>query len=381
MVVAKTACALTACSVLAWSSISEDRMSAAAESAPITIGALLPLTGEAAHWGIPPRNAAEMAVDEINRAGGIGGRRLALMIKDDRCQPPDGISAFNEIMATANPAVFLGAVCSGVTLAVAPLAEARRTVMISPASTSPKVTDAGDFIFRIIPSGSARGKIFAEYLHDERGLRRLAALYINNEGGIGGSSAFKARFTQLGGTVVIEEKYEQGATDLRAQLARIKATDAQGILVGSYPPDTVLVLQQARELELRLPLFLTTEAVQNPDVLRQAGDAAEGAVYILAAPAAGAAPQKFAEAYEARFGKKPELFAAEGYDIVRLIAAAITATGATSPSGPGIRDFLYQVRDYAGASGTITFDKNGDVVKPFAIKTIEAGSPRTILVK
>jgi len=356
-------------------------MSAAAESAPIMIGALLPLTGEAAHWGIPPRNAAEMAVDEINRAGGIGGRKLALMIEDDRCLPPDGISAFNRIMATANPAVFLGAVCSGVTLAVAPLAEARRTVMISPASTSPKVTDAGDFIFRIIPSGSVRGKIFAEYLHDERGLRRLAALYINNEGGIGGSSAFKTRFTQLGGTVVIEETYEQGATDLRAQLARIKATDAQGVLVGSYPPDTVLVLQQARELELRLPLFLTTEAVQNPDVLRQAGDAANGAVYILAAPAAGAAPQKFAAAYEAKFGKKPELFAAEGYDIVRLIAAAITATSATSPSGPDIRDFLYRVRDYAGASGTITFDKNGDVVKPFAIKTIEAGSPRTILVK
>ena len=381
MVLAKTACALTACCVLVWSSMSEDRMSAAAESAPITIGALLPLTGEAAHWGIPPRKAAEMAVDEINRAGGIGGRRLALMIEDDRCQPPDGIAAFHKIMATANPAVFLGAVCSGVTLAVAPLAEARRTVMISPASTSPKVTDAGDFIFRIIPSGSVRGKIFAEYLHDERGLRRLAALYINNEGGIGGSGAFKARFTQLGGTVVIEETYEQGATDLRAQLTRIKATDAEGILVGSYPPDTVLVLQQARELELRLPLFLTTEAVQNPDMLRQAGDAANGAVYILAAPAAGAAPQKFAEAYEAKFGKKPELFAAEGYDIVRLIAAAITATSATSPSGPDIRDFLYRVRDYAGASGTITFDKNGDVVKPFAIKTIEAGSPRTILVK
>src|SRR2546425_8770140 len=132
MVVANTACALTACSVLAWSSVSEDSMSAAAESAPITIGALLPLTGEAAHWGIPPRKAAEMAVDEINRAGGIGGRRLALMIEDDRCQPPDGIAAFHKIMATANPAVFLGAVCSGGTLAGAPPAQARRPVLISP---------------------------------------------------------------------------------------------------------------------------------------------------------------------------------------------------------------------------------------------------------
>ena len=356
-------------------------MPSAAESAPITIGALLPLTGEAAHWGIPARNGAEMAVDEINRAGGISDRRLALMVEDDRCQPPDGIAAFNRIMAAGGAPAILGAVCSGVTLAVAPLAQARQTVLISPASTSPKVTEAGDFVFRVIPSGSARGRIFADYLHGERGLRRIAALYINNEGGIGGSSAFKARFTQLGGTIVCEETYEPGAADIRAQLAHIKASDAEGVLVGSYPPDTILVLRQARELRLRQPLFLTTESVQNPDVLRAAGDAANGAVYILAAPATGAAPQRFVGAYEARCGHQPELFAAEGYDAMRLIAEAIAATGATSPSGPAIRDFLYRVRDYAGASGAITFDRNGDVVKPFAIKTIEAGSPKTLLVK
>src|SRR5262249_18515527 len=156
-----------------------------------------------------------------------------------------GVAAFDKIMAAANPPVVLGAVCSGVTLAVAPLADRRQTVLISPASTSPKLTEAGDFIFRVIPSGGLRGKVFADYIHDDRGLRRLAVLYINNEGGIGGASAFKARFTQLGGTVVSEESYPQGATDLRAQLGRIKATKAQGVLVGSYPPDTIAILQQA----------------------------------------------------------------------------------------------------------------------------------------
>jgi branched-chain amino acid transport system substrate-binding protein len=375
-VVVKIACALSTYGVISWNSIS-----AAAENEPITIGAVLPLTGEAAHWGIPPRNGAELAIDQINGAGGIVGRKLKLSVEDDRCQPADGVSAFNKIMATANPPVVLGAVCSSVTLAIASLAESRKTVLISPASTSPKLTNAGDFIFRIIPSGSLRATVFAEYLYNERGLRKLAVLYINNEGGIGGSSSFKAQFTQLGGTVVVEETYAQGATNVRAQLTKIKAANADGVMVGSYPPDTVFVLRQARELELQQPLFFTTEAVQNPDVLREAGDAANGVVYILAAPASGEAPERFTGAFEAKFGKKPELFAAEGYDIVRLVGQAIAAAKDKPVSGSSIRDFLYQVRSYAGASGAITFDKNGDVIKPFAIMTIEAGSPKTIFVK
>jgi len=180
--------------------------------------------------------------------------------------------------------------------------------------------------------------------------------------------------------VVLEEAYPQGTLDIRAQLAKIRAADAEGVLVGSYPPDTVAILRQARELQLQQPLFFTTEAVQNPDVLRQAGDAANGAVYILAASPVGAAPEKFSKAYAAKFGHAPELFAAEGYDVVRLIADAIVAKG-PSLDGASLRDFLHQVRDYAGASGTITFDKNGDVVKPYAIRTIEAGNPKTVVIK
>jgi branched-chain amino acid transport system substrate-binding protein len=366
---------LSACAVLFWNA-----SPAISQSGAMTIGAILPLTGDAAHWGIPPRDGAELAVEEINNAGGVSGRKLALAIENDRCQPAEGVAAFNRLMA-ANLHAILGAVCSGVTLAIAPQAEAQKVVLISPASTSPKVTDAGDFIFRVIPSGSLRGKIFAEYVFNDRGLRKLAVLYINNEGGIGGATAFKSRFTQLGGMIVFEEGYPPGTTDLRAQLAKIKASNADGILVGSYPPDTVVVLKQARELMLRLPMFLTTEAVQNPDVLRDTGDAANGAVYILAAPPTGASSEKFSNAFEARFKRPPELFAAEGYDIVRLVRDAVVATKGAPFGGPALRDYLYGVRDYPGASGIITFDKNGDVVKPYAIKTIDGGKPVTIVIK
>jgi branched-chain amino acid transport system substrate-binding protein len=357
------------------------RGAVAVENEPITIGAVLPLTGEAAHWGIPPRHAAEFAIEEINAAGGTGGRTLKLALEDDRCRPADGVAAFNRIMAAATPPVVLGAVCSGVTLAMAPLAVQSKTVLISPASTSPKITNAGDFIFRVIPSAGLRGRLLADYLYNDKGLRNVAALYINNEGGIGGRDTFAAPFTQLGGAVVVEESYAQGTTDIRAQLTRIKASNADGVVVGSYPSDTVLVLQQARELRLRQPLFFQTEAVENPDVLREAGEAANGAVYILSAPASGEAPKKFAAAYAAKFGNRPELFAAEAYDIVRLVAGAIAAGKDRPVSGVSIRDALRQTRGYAGASGTITFDEHGDVIKPFAIRTIELGSPKTLLVR
>ncbi len=373
--VVRIACLLSACGFLGWNAVS-----GAAEIGQVSIGAVLPLSGDAAHWGIPARTGAQMAVEEINSAGGIGG--LALDVEDDRCSPADGVSAFNRIMAGAKaPIGVLGAVCSSVTLALAPLAQSRKVVLISPASTSPKLTGAGDFIFRVVPSGSVRGAILAEYLYRDRGLRKVAVLYINNEGGIGGSTAFKARFAQLGGTVAIEQPYAQGTTDLRAQLNEIRTANTEGVLVGSYPPDTVAVLQQARGIGLQQPLFFTTEAVQNPEVLRQAGEAAEGATYILAAPAAGEAVERFTAAYEAKFGKKPELFAAEGYDIVHLIAEAIGANKGESLSGSDIRDFLRRVRNYPGASGSITFDRNGDVTKPYAIRRIEAGSPKTILIR
>jgi branched-chain amino acid transport system substrate-binding protein len=359
-----------------------DGIPGAAEPDPITIGAVLPLTGEAAHWGIPPRLGAEMAADEIDAAGGIGGRKLELVVADDRCSPAEGVAAFNKMMESSKPPVaVLGAVCSAVTLALAPVAESRKVVLISPASTSPKLSGAGEFIFRVVPSGSLRGKVLAEYLYGDRGLRNLAALYINNEGGIGGSSAFKARFTLLGGAVAIEEAYAPGTTDLRAQLSRIKAANTEGVLVGSYPPDTIAILSQAREMQLQQPLFFTTEAVQNPEVLREAGEAANGAVYILAASATGEAAERFTAAYERKFGKKPELFAAEGYDVLRLIAQAIGAGSAKPPAGYSIRDFLRGVRDYAGASGKVTFDANGDVIKPYAIKTIEAGEPKMVLIR
>ena len=351
------------------------------EADTITVGAILPLTGDSAQWGIPPRNGAELAVEEINARGGVAGKRLILSVEDSRAEPKEGVSAFNKIISGGNVRIILGAVASSVSLAVAPIAERNHVVLISPASTNPKITDAGDFIFRVIPSDVLRGQVFAEYLFKDKGIREVAFIYINNEGGVGNRDSFKARFTELGGKVILEEGYNQGTSDLRSQITKVKASEAEAVVVVSYPQDTILLMKQAKELDIGKPLFFQTEAVEDANVLREAGNAAEGVTYILPAPAEGAASDRFANAYKQKYGKNPELFAAEAYDIIYLIAKAIESNPDSKPSAELVRDYLYNVRNHAGASGSITFDKHGDVVKPMAIKRIVNGQPALVKVR
>jgi len=341
----------------------------------IIIGAILPLTGDAAQWGIPPLNGAQLAVEEINASGGISGKKLALQVEDTRCEPKDGVSAFSKLLSSKEIKIVLGGVCSSVTLAVSPIAERNKVLLISPASTNPKITDAGDFIFRVIPSDNLRGQIFAEYLFNDLEIRKVALLYINNEGGVGQKNSFEKRFTQLGGQVLIEETYLQTTSDLRSQLTKIKSSDAEAVVVISYPKDTIIAMRQARELDLRKPLYFATEAVEDPNVLREAGHAAEEAIYITPAPAEGEVANRFAKLYEDKFGKKPELFAAEAYDIIYLVVNAIEATPDKQINAEAIKEYLYTIKDWAGASGKITFDNNGDVIKPMAIKIITNKNP------
>lgn len=352
-------------------SISDKKVSIQETKEPIKIGAILPLTGDAAQWGLAPLRGAELAVQEINQNNFLD-TNFNLITEDTKCDPKEGVSGFTKLVSIDKVNLVMGEVCSGVTLAVAPLAESNKILLISPASTNPGISGAGDYIFRVIPSDALRGKIFAEYVF-QKGYRRVGIIYINNEGGKGNRDSFKNRFKELGGQIAIEETYEQGVTDLRTQLIKIKKASPEIIVIVSYPTDTYVLIKQAKELKINIPLYFQTEAVEDPNVLREAGDAADGVIYILPAPAEGKKPNEFIQKYEKVYGIKPELFAAEAYDIIWLIAQAIKETGKSDPTT--IKNYLYTVENYQGASGVITFDQNGDVLKPMAIKTIKNGKP------
>ena len=328
----------------------------------IKVGAILPLTGDAAQWGIPPNRGALLAIDEINAKGGINGKKLELITEDSRCSPSLGVAGINKLLTVNRPVAILGAICSSVTLAISPIAEKNKIVLISPASTNPKISYAGQYIFRDIPSDELRGKVFAQYVYS-KGLRKGAILYINNDGGKGNEETFKHYFESVGGKILINESYMPQAQSVKTQLTKIREVNPEFLMVVSYPRDAVIVLHDISEIKFKKPLFFQTEVLDDPTVLKNAGETANGVIYITYAKANNKVSEDFRRAYKKKYNAEPELFSSEAYDAIFLISDALKFD-------QSIKDYLYNVKDYQGASGTLAFDKNGDVIKPLAIKKI-----------
>jgi branched-chain amino acid transport system substrate-binding protein len=345
----------------------------------IKIGVIAPLTGEASEWGIPPKEGVELGLEMIKNK--INGSSVEVIYEDTQCDPAKGVSAVQKLINIDKVDAIIGEVCSSVTLAVAPIMEEKKIPLISPASTNPKISTAGDYIFRVVPSDALRGEIFAEYIKNNVGIDKVAILYINNEGGAGNKDSFKEKFEELGGKIVTIESYQQSATDVKTQLTKIEKQNPRAVIVVSYPADSVIVLKQAKELELNLPLYFQTEALEDPSVIKGVGDAANGVVYILPAEPLGKEVDKFKNAFKEKFNKEPALYAAEGFDVFNLVIKTIKECNAANSLSQCIKDKLYTIKNYQGASGIITFDKNGDVLKPMAIKIIENGEKKVLMTK
>ena len=332
----------------------------------VKIGVLAPLTGEASQWGVPPKEGIELALELIKNR--VDNKKVEVIYEDTQCDPAKGVSAVQKLINIDEVDAIIGAVCSSVTLAIAPIVEKSEVPLISPASTSPKISDAGDYVFRVVPSDALRGEVFADYIKNDVGLNKVAILYINNEGGAGNKDSFKKRFEELGGKIVAIESYAQGTKDVKTQLMKIKNQNIQAIVIVSYPADSVIILKQAQELGLSLPLYFQTEALEDPFVLEAAGESANGVIYILQADPSGREVEKFENMFEEKFNRAPALYAAEGFDAFNLIIKAIKECKAETDLSSCIKDELYTIKNYQGVSGTITFEGKGDVLKPMAIK-------------
>ncbi len=320
------------------------------------IGVIAPLTGDAAPWGIPPKEGVELAVAQF-------GKNVQVFNEDSECDAKKAVSAAQKLITVHDVDVIVGAVCSSSTLAIAPIVEEAGVVLVSPASTSPLVSDAGDYVFRVAPSDTLRGEVFAEYVYDE-GHEKVGLLYLNNEGAKGGRDSFVNSFL---GEVVAEEAYDKSVSDLKTELTKVMQEDPEALVVISYQADTVLALKQAKELGIDIPLYFQTEALDDPAVQEAAGSSAIGATYILPEEAYGSKVNQFQEDFEAYFSKEPSLFAAEGYDAAKLL---MTLDEMCDNRGC-IKEKLYDVQGYEGASGEISFDENGDVDKPMEIKVVD----------
>ncbi len=334
------------------------------ESGPIKVGWLGPLTGDAASVGQDTLKGAQLAVDEINAAGGVGGRKLELVVEDGKCNPKDAAQAGNKLINVDKVPVIFGGLCSGETTAVAPVAEQNKVLLISGCSSAPSITTAGEYVFRSYPSDLHQGKFAAEYVYNKLGKKKVATLAVLGDYGTGIKNAFEAAFKQLGGEIVLSQDYAQDARDLKAQLTKVKGSGAELLYFVGYTEASIAGLKQAKELGLNLPM-LGGDAWDDSKI--HANSFAEGMMYTVYSA-------NTSDAWKAKLkdkGGNPTVCVPRTYDNVKLVSSLMKQAG---PDATKLKDALYGVKDYPGEAGPITFDGNGDpTFAQYDVKVVKYG--------
>ena len=341
--------------------------------APLVIGVAGPFSQPR---GESMRLAAELARDEINRAGGVRGRPLELRFLDDSGSTDGAVSV--AVALAEDPAVVavVGHLTSGATLAAAPVyAGVREPVpLVTPSASSPEITHAGDHVFRVCPSDLAHGAQLGDFAWRELGVRRVAVLFHNDGYGRGVRRAFADRYRALGGAVLSEDPYLPSLSTFGPYLQRLKARGAEAVLVAGNRAEAERILATMDSLGLDLPVLgadgLT--GVQSP----RGHNAAVYVSRIYTPDAPDAANRAFVDAYRAAFGgRSPDHRGAGAYDIVHLLARGVQRVGADRSA---LRDYLAEVggeeKVYDGVLGGIAFDENGDTRARMVSVTQVAGA-------
>jgi branched-chain amino acid transport system substrate-binding protein len=335
----------------------------------IKIGVIIPLTGGSAKYGEDIKRGYDLAVEEINNKGGIKGRKIRLIYEDDEGKPEKAVAAAQKLIQRDKVIAILGPLWSSPTLAVAPIAEKNKVILLTSGASSPKITYAGDYIFRNEIS-DAYGAVKSAELFYNAGFKKIAILYINNDFGIGFRDAVQQIYKKLGGLVTVAETFEQDEKDFRTQLLKIEKTNPEAILIVSYK-EAILILKQMKELGIRKQV-LGTALFEDPEIIEKAGDMAEGVLYTYYGTfdpkSEDVRVREFIQKFKERYGVDPEYYAPIGYDAVKILALAIEKGGFKPEQ---IKDALYQIKDFPGLSGTTSFDRNGDVIKPVILKTVK----------
>jgi branched-chain amino acid transport system substrate-binding protein len=348
-----------------------------ADAPEIVIGEVAALTGGTATFGTSSNAGTKMAIDEINAAGGLLGKKLKLVTEDDQSKAGEAGAVAKKLISRDKVVALLGEVASGRSLEMAPIAQKAGVPMISPASTNPKVTEAGDHVFRICFIDPFQGTVMGKFAIS-RGWKKVAILTdAKQDYSVGLSQFFKEYFAKNGGTITSEQSYSSGDKDFKAQLTKIKADAPDAIFASGYYNETGLIATQARELGIPAPL-LGGDGWDSPSLVGVAGKAIEGSFFSNHFSTEDQSPriQEFVKKFQGLYGKMPDAMAALGYDSAMILADAIKRAGTTE--GKALRDAIAGTKDFDGITGKITLDASRNANKPAVILTIQDGKFRYV---
>ncbi len=346
----------------------------AASNEPIKIGFIGPLTGDAATYGVDEKDATNLAVGEIDNAGGINGRSLEVVYEDGKCDGKDASTAAQKLINIDKVKIILGGLCSGETLSIAPIAEQNNVIVFSAFSSSPDITKAGDYIFRNSPSDLDVAKGYAQFIVNKTGYKNISIISENTDYAGGVRKVFKEEINRLGGKIVSDEVFKQGERDFRTNITRVKSSNPEAIFINPQSGITGgLALKQIKDLGVKTPVF-SVFTFGGKDAMEAAGPAVEGLIYFDVVGLTTGKGKTFADKFTARFGKigGNDFDTGARYDSVYIIANALRKC---SEGTDCIKNYLYNMDWYDGTIGHYKFDSNGDVVgiEPLTPKVIKNG--------
>jgi branched-chain amino acid transport system substrate-binding protein len=341
----------------------------------IKIGEFGSLTGDNASFGTSQNEGVQMAVEEINNAGGILGKKIDLTVEDNQTKQGQTTTIVRKLISQDHVAALIGEVASSKTLEAAPIAQEAKIPCIATAATNPRVTQVGDYIFRVCFIDDFQAVVIARFVLEKLHKSKVAFMTdVKQDYSVGLTQFAKDYFLKNGGQIVKEQSYSSGDKDFRAQLTDIKSANPDVIIITGYYPEASLIVRQARQFGIKA-VFAGGDGWDGSSLIPVAGKAIEGSYYSTHFSTEDKSPavQDFVAKYKKKYsGKTPDAFAALGYDAVNLLADAIKRAGGTDSEK--LKDAIASTKEFPGVTGKITINAERNANKPAVILTIKDGA-------
>lgn len=340
----------------------------------ILIGEYASLTGSEATFGQSSHNGLVLAVEEINSTGGILGKQVKLITEDNQGKPSETQTVVQKLINRDKVVAIIGEVASSRSKAGAPICQAAKIPMITPASTNPEVTTIGDYIFRVCFIDPFQATVMSKFAINSMKVTKVALLVDQkNAYSTGLAENFEQIFKGMGGEITDIQKYSAGDKDFKAQLTSIKAKNPEAIFIPGYYTDVNLISIQAREIGLTCPLFGSDGWESEKLTEGKAKDALEGSFFSTHVSTDDPSPkiQEYIKKYKAKYNKEPDAMSFLAYDAGMILFDAIKKAGNTE--GVNIKNELAKVKDYPGITGIITINGDRNAIKPAVVLEIKDG--------
>ena len=354
---------LLAISLLVFSCTKKTNQAEVESKNEILIGSYSSNTGATATFGVFQLHGTEMAIEEINAAGGINGKKIKHINYDNKSDGDETLAVVNRLISQDKVVAILGEATSGRSKIGAQIAQQNKIPMLTSSATNPDVTKVGNYIFRACFIDPFQGTVMAKFMTENLKLKKAAILRdVKNDYSVGLSDIFAEKLKAAGGEVVTDIAYQEGDIDFKSQLTAIKAKNVEAIFVPGYYNEVALIAKQAKELGMK-QILLGGDGWSSPKLFEIAKEAINGNYFSNHYTTESKDPKtiNFVKSFKAKYNEDADVMAALAYDAVYVLAEAIKNT--KEVTSENIRNELAKIKNFHGVTGDMSMDENRDAIK------------------